>query len=300
MTILITGASGLIGSHLCAELAKTEQGIIALSRSTSPLLKETLECYPANITYASCDLSNKRATENIILEQKPETIFHIAACCQPYHIATNFIESNIIGTANLLDTLTRAKTVKNLIYASTMSIYTTPPRYLPVDESHPAEPSSIYGKTKLAGEYMCNCLPDTRVAILRFASVFGVGDTARVAGLFMTAALSGKPLIVQGDGSQSSDFIYVDDAIQGILKTWKKNASGVYNIGSGQEITIGNFALEVIRATCSASKVKMVGVAPKPFRFVSNISKARTELGYQPGLLSEGLKKYMEALRAQR
>ncbi len=298
MTILVTGASGLIGSHLCEELVKEQHDIVALARLVSPLLESILREHPERITFAVCDIRDIHEVERLIGILRPETVFHLAACCLPYHDDAAFINTNVRGTANLVLAL-RQNEASELMFASSLSVYSTPPEYLPVNEHHPTQSNRVYGKSKLAGEHMCDCLSNAmRVVSLRFAGTFGVGDMTRVAGLFAEAALSDKPLQVQGDGHQSSDFIYVDDAVQGILLAWEKEATGVYNIGSGRPTTIKELAQTIIRIAESKSKVELSGSTHMPFRFIADITKARASLGYQPMSLEKGLEKYVERLRA--
>jgi len=114
----------------------------------------------------------------------------------------------------------------------------------------------------------------------------------------MRSAIDGKAIQVDGDGSQSSDFIYVDDAVRGAMLAMEKGKSGeVYNIGSGQETSV----LELANLTAGLGEtkveVKLSGnPATRPFRFAADISKARKELGYNPSDLVDGLRKYREGM----
>ena len=185
------------------------------------------------------------------------------------------------------------------IYASSMSVYSTPPEYLPVAEKHPTRPDDVYGKTKLIGELLCGCYAKVmRTVAVRFSSVFGLGDNSRVAYYFMKSAVSGQAIQVDGDGSQSSDFIYVDDAVRGTVLALGKGKSGeVYNIGSGQETSVFELAYHINRLFSPAPGVVLSGrPATRPFRFVADIGKARRELGYKPSGLVEGLRRYREEI----
>jgi len=196
--ILITGASGLIGSHLCRQLAEEDRDVVGLVHKTkNPML--------SSITTEMCALQDYDNLSSIFSYYLPDTVFHFAAHL-PGTVNPDFIKVNVIGTSNLLDVCYH-KGVKNFIYASSMSVYPTPPGYLPVDEGHPARPDDVYGKTKLIGELLCECYSKVmRTVTVRFSSVFGLGDNSRVAYHFMQSALSGQPIQVDGDGSQSSDF----------------------------------------------------------------------------------------------
>jgi len=118
----------------------------------------------------------------------------------------------------------------------------------------------------------------------------------------MQSALSGQPIQVDGSGSQSSDFIYVDDAIRGAMLALEKGKSGeVYNIGSGQETSVLELANSIAGLANPPVKVALSSKsATRPFRFVADISKARTELGYNPSDLVNGLKKYREEINDKR
>ena len=290
MTVLVTGASGLIGSHLCKRLSDEGVTVIGLTHNReNPLLSA--------IHTISCDVQSHKVLDSIIGSYRPETVFHFASHL-PHTPNPDFIDVNVNGTVNLLDACYRNK-VKNFIYASSMSVYSTPPVHLPVDENHPTRPSDTYGRTKLIGELLCNCYCGVmRVISVRFSSVFGVGDESRVVSRFMQSALAGKPIEVDGDGSQSSDFIHVDDAVEGTLLALDKGVSGeVYNIGSGQETSILELATLISDMYDPSASINSTNKpATRPFRFVADINRARRELGYTPSLMIDGLKKYREEL----
>lgn len=291
MTILITGASGLIGSRLCQTLADSGERVVGLCCLHLISVRH-------NLDVDVCDISDYNDVSTRIAFWKPDTVFHFAAHL-PSTQNPDFIKVNVIGTSNLLDACYR-NGVKNFIYASSMSVYSAPPVRLPVDEEHPTRPDDVYGKTKLIGELLCECYSRVmRTVVVRFSSAFGPGDNARVAYYFMRSAVTGQPIQVDGNGSQSSDFIYVDDAVQGVMLALEKGRSGeVYNIGSGQETSV--LELANLIAGLGDEKGEKVDVklsgrpAPRSFRFAADIGKARRELGYIPGGLADGLRKYGE------
>jgi UDP-glucose 4-epimerase len=171
-----------------------------------------------------------------------------------------------------------------------------------VDEEHPTQPDDIYGKTKLIGELLCECYSRVmRTVVIRFSSVFGRGDNSRVAHHFMKSAVAGQTILVDGDGSQSSDFIYVDDAMRGAMLALERGDSGeIYNIGSGQETSVlelANLIAGLGNKRSEMVEVKLSGQpATRPFRIVADIEKARKELGYCPGDLVDGMGKYREEM----
>ena len=296
MAILITGASGLIGSHLCKKLVETGADVVALIHKTeNPILASTPQ---GNIEITACDIRDYDHLNFVFNYYQFDTVFHLAAHL-PSTANPDFIKVNVIGTSNLMDACYR-KGVKNFIYASSMSVYSTPPINLPVNEMYPTRPGDVYGKTKLVGELLCECYSQVmRIIIVRFSSVFGPGDNSRVAYRFMQSALSGQAIQVDGNGSQSSDFIYVDDAVKGAILALEKGKSGeVYNIGSGQETSVLKLANLIAGLGSPPVEVKSSGkLATRPFRFVADIEKARSELGYIPSDLADGLRKYREEMK---
>lgn len=285
LTCLVTGANGLIGSHLCERLLDDGHALVRTSRQ-------------------NCDIRDPEAVNRIFssVPAPVDVVFHLAACL-PHSAQQDYYESNVVGTKNLLATAREAG-VKTFIYASSMSVYHSPPMYLPVPETHPVvlnlgcKTDQVgYGLSKLRGELLCK-RPATsdgiRTVILRFASVYGVGDTARVTAKLMKAALENETLWVDGSGQQSSDFVYVDDAVRGILSAWELGVDkDVYNIGSGQETSIQRLAEEIVRVTRSGSKIRRSGHKPrKQYRFAADITRARKALGYDPLPLEAGLNLY--------
>ena len=214
----------------------------------------------------------------------------------PYTLDNDLVGVNIHGTLYLLNTACE-NDVEEFIYASSMGVYSAPPSYLPVDEVHPVKPSTEYGTTKLAGEMSCETYAELmRVTILRYAGVYGTSsEKSRAVNNFIRRALSNQPLVVNGDGSQSSDFVYVDDVVEGTLMAWKKQALGVYNIGSGQDVTLKELASLIIEITNSKSKIISNKVeVDRPFRFFLDIEKAKGDLGYSPHSLRDGISCYIK------
>jgi len=292
--ILITGASGLIGSHLCKKLAEEGRDIVGLvHKAKNPML--------SSIPVEVCDMQDYHKLSAIFSYYHPDTVLHFAAHL-PSTVNPDFIKVNAIGTSNLLDVCYR-KGVRNFIYASSMSVYSAPPEYLPVSEEHSTRPDDVYGKTKLIGELLCECYSKVmRTMVIRFSSVFGLGDNSRVAHYFMKSALAQQSIQADSDGSQSSDFIYVADAVQGAMLALENGKPGeIYNIGSGQETSVLELANLIAGLGSPPVEVNLSGKpATRPFHFAADISKAGKELGYSPSDLVEGLRKYREEINDKR
>ena len=138
-----------------------------------------------------------------------------------------------------------------------MSVYTSPPRYLPVNEDHPTSPSTIYGASKLGGELFCRAYSGAMdVTILRYGGAYGKKQNEHYASYrFIKQALDDKPITIYGNGAQTTDFTYIDDVVRGTILAMKKNKPGVYNIGNGEETSIKELAQKIIKLTGSKSKI---------------------------------------------
>ena len=242
-----------------------------------------------------------RCLKNLIKDNGIKAIFHLAAQIPDGNSPKNpsiYFETNVRGTLNLLDTAYQ-NGVEKFIYASSMSVYSEPPCYLPVDEEHPTKPVASYGASKMSGEFYCNLYAKVLdIAILRYSATYGPRD--RKSSLMLTfcrQALKNEPVTIYGDGTQSSDFVYIDDTVRGTLLVWDNNKSGIYNIGSGEETSVKRLAERIIYITGSDSEIVFVKKdTDRPFRFYLDISKSRKELSYSPLLLDQGLRIYAKAL----
>ncbi len=295
--ILVTGADGFIGSHLCEELVINGYTVFGLVRSKKIerlkylLSNKKFHLQRGNIT--SFNLINKTIKTN-----KINIIFHLAAVLpgaanldDPFPL----FNVNIGGTLNLLNAAYKNK-VDKFIYASTMSVYAIPPRYLPVDENHQTLPLTIYGASKLGGELFCNAYSkEMNIIILRYGGAYGKKQHEHYASYrFIKQALNNEPITIYGSGTQTTDFTYIDDIVRGTVLAMKKNRPGVYNIGSGKETSIKELAQKIVKLTGSKSKIILTKKGTdRPFRFFLDIKKAKRILNYSPASLNKGLSEYI-------
>ena len=295
MNILVTGASGLVGYHLCKRLVTEGYQVIGLVHNrVNPFTKTLLKS--SNFKTYTGDIRKASVPYVAISRNKIKTVFHTAAQL-PYTPDKDLVGVNIRGTLNLLNAA-YLNDVEEFIYTSSMSVYSSPPSYVPVDEMHYTQPLNIYGMTKLAGELTCSSYDSMKVIILRLAGVYGVSsEENRVINSFIHCALNNQPLIVDGDGMQSSDFVAVDDVVQGVLLAWQKGVVGTYNISSGQETSLMELAKCIVGLTSSKSEIIATDkVIDRPFRFFLDITKAKKEFGYNPISLVDGLRSYLGRL----
>jgi len=297
MNILVTGATGFIGSHLCKELVRREHQILALSCSgRTDNIKSLLPQKEFHLLIG--DIQDSDTIRDIVKKNHIKVIFHLAAQLPNGNNLDNpylCFDSNARGALNILNAAYQSG-VDKFIYASTMSVYAEPPEYLPVDESHRAQPTTIYGATKLAGELYCNIYSKAmNIIVLRYAGAFGRGERkSNAIPTFINQALNNKPITIHGDGTQTSDFVCIDDIVQGTLLAWESDKPGVYNIGSGQETSVRELAHRIIDITNSKSELVLTDrETERPFRFFLDIAKAQKALRYSPRSLNQGLHAYI-------
>ncbi|HJX13174.1 MAG TPA: NAD-dependent epimerase/dehydratase family protein [Dehalococcoidales bacterium] len=304
MSILVTGATGFIGSHLCRELVAGGHRVAALTRSgRTENIADLLD--HQDFSLHKGEIQDTAVLARIIKDMKITTVFHLAAQLPGEEEMANPLpgfDTNARGTLNLLHAASSGR-VESFIYASTMSVYAVPPGHLPVDEEQEVRPDSVYGVAKLAGELCCRIYGSRmKMIVLRYAGVYGKNcRRSDAVPTFVRQALANQPLTVHGDGGQSSDFVHVSDAVRGTVLAWEKGEPGVYNIGGGRETPIRELAERIIEITGAKSAVVTeAGRADRPFRFVLDITRARQALGYAPQPLAEGLRRYLADIKNKR
>ncbi len=297
MNLLVTGATGFIGSHLCRELLRQGHSVFGLTHSGNT--QNITSILPEkDFRLITGDIQDTASMQSIIRDNHIEVIFHLAAQLPEKNDgATPFFyyDVNARGTLNLL-AAAAPPTPPRCLEASTRSVDAEPPEYLPVDEAHPTQPHSLYGVTKFAGELLCNTYADRiKITILRYAGAYGPGQrTSDAVYRFIKQARGSQPITIYGDGNQTSDYVYIDDVIQGTASVLAKNLSGVYNIGSGEETSVKALAERILEITGSKSKITFSKTETvRPFRFYLDITRAQKDLGYRARPLAEGLRAYL-------
>jgi len=298
MKILITGGAGFIGSHLLERCIKEGHVVLCLDNLVNNNSINVRHLHD----YHNCKLIKGDIRDSALLEmimRDVNVVFHLAAYLPNDKSMYNpflCFDINERGTLNLLKTA-YLNGVNTFIYSSTMKVYSEPAAYLPVDEQHPVQPSTIYGVSKLASELYCGVYSKAmNIIMLRYSRVYGEGVTkCKPITTFISQALSNSPLTIYGDGTQSSDFVYVSDVVQANLQALEKNKPGIYNIGSGEEVSIRDLAERIISITGSKSDTVMLEKKiDEPLRFVLDITKSRKALGYSPLSLNEGLSRIIK------
>jgi UDP-glucose 4-epimerase len=300
MKIMVTGAAGFIGYNLTRELVKRGHEVIAVAY---PDITENLRLLSKKgLQVEQADIRDSNTIGGLLKRNGVGAVFHLAAQLH-YGESANHLtcfDANTVGTLNMLATA-QQNGVETFIYSSSMSVYSEPPVYLPVDESHPTVPHSLYGISKMCGEVYCNLYANRmNIIILRYGGAFGQGQMeSNAIPKFIKQALTGSPLTINNPAYQSSDFVPINDIVQGTILAWQKNETGPYNIGSGRETMLTYLASLIIDMTNSKSTIALVGKTNRPFRFYMDISRARKRLGYCPSLFEYALETYIKELTSE-
>ncbi len=208
-------------------------------------------------------------------------------------------EVNIIGSLNLLENA-RKNGVKHFIYISSGGAAYGEPKYLPCDEEHPVDPICQYGASKHTVEhylYLYRANYGLEYTVLRYPNVFGPRQDpkgeAGVVAIFTGKMLTGRPVIINGDGEQERDFVYVGDCAQAnLLAITHPHPSGVYNLGSASGTNV-NQIFRVLKEITGYTQEAIHGPAKlgETRKIYLDASKAQKQLGWQPRVhFMDGLK----------
>ena len=235
--ILITGASGFIGSALVRRLAKKETEIIAACRNTPCELNGESGVVPVRLDIA------RRSDFDALRWADISAVIHLAATLpSPEGVpAVRYLRDNIVGTENVVD-FCREKRIDTFVFASSVSVYG---RSGVLRESDTPAPSDDYASSKLVAERVCAKFGDagSRVVILRLSAVYGPGmREAYVLPVFVRQALQGENLVVYGEGASAMDYLHVDDAARAFETALEANASGLFNACSGEATSLWDLA----------------------------------------------------------
>ena len=295
--ILVTGGAGFIGSNVADRFIDDRHKVVIiddLSTGVEANLPQKAKFYKLDIRSAVID--------KIFEREKPDFLCHHAAQIDVRKSAHDPIfdaEVNIIGSLNLFNSCVKHK-VKKIIFASTGGAIYGEQSYFPADESHPAYPLSPYGVTKLTMEKYLHFYKETygiEFVSLRYANVYGprqnpLGEAGVVA-IFTERLLGNKKAVINGDGKQTRDFVFVEDAVESNVLALKYPKSDIFNIGTGIETDI-NCIFRILKEK-TASKQKEIHGATKSgeqARSVLECSKAKRLLKWKPKYdLEEGIAK---------
>ena len=294
--VLVTGGSGFIGSHLVRRLLAEKADVHTIDISDK--LRSRLSDVISGLHYYNVNLTNIPALQKLVKTVEPEIVYHLGAFAllhREMQYVGESLNSNVIGTVNLLDAL-QDTNFSCFVNTSTYDVYGHSPP--PFKEDMKLSPPSPYSASKLAAEIYCNFYHDTYnypITTLRPSNVYGpMQQTNRIIPEFIASCLRGKEFVMT-KGEQKREFNYVEDIVQAFIvaSSNKKAVGETFNVGAGQsyaikevvETILGMFDRKIeIRTTmpyrknepqdmwCDNTKIRALGWSPK-FSLVQGLKK---------------------------
>ena len=324
--IIVTGSAGFIGFSLCLKLLERGDIIIGIDNHNDyydPKIKEArikrLENY-LNYKHFRQDISDQKDLEETFANHKPQKVVNLAAQAGVRYSIQNplaYIKSNIVGFANILENCRNHK-IEHLVYASTSSVYGANTK-MPFSEHDSANhPLSVYAASKKSNELMAHTyshlyqLPTTG---LRFFTVYGPWGRPDMALFkFTKDILDEKPIDVFNHGNHTRDFTYVDDIVEGIIKTldnpanknedWNSNQPDpsssrapwkIYNIGNNKPVQLMDYIDALEKALGKKAKINFLPLQPGdvPDTY-ANVDNLKDKFNYKPSTtVVEGVSKFI-------
>jgi UDP-glucuronate decarboxylase len=302
LRILVTGGAGFIGSHLCRRLLGAGHNVICLDNFLTSQKDNVAEL----MSEPNFDLIRHDIIDPIRLEV--DRIFNLACPASPIHYQFNpirTVKTSVLGVINVLGMANRSGA--RVLQASTSEIYGDPVEH-PQTESYrgnvnPIGPRACYDEGKRCAETLFfdyHREHGTDIRVVRIFNTYGPRMhpyDGRVVSNFILQALAGEPLTIQGDGSQTRSFCYVDDLVEGLCRMMDcEDFTGPVNLGNPHEITILELAEAILELTRSKSTIEHTPLpTDDPTQRCPNIGLALERLGWEPKAgLAEGLAKTVE------
>jgi nucleoside-diphosphate-sugar epimerase len=303
--VLVTGADGFMGSHLTERLLDAGAKVSAYVRGNSTI--GTTQYNLKNVKHLE-DIFEEIITGDIgspdcrglVKKNNPEIIFHLAADAYVPNSFTHpleVMETNVLGTLNMLHAVMEAKSIKRIVCTSSSEIYGMTIGGA-IDEEHPLYPSSPYAASKVAADRYCYAYWNTYhvpVAIIRPFNTYGPRHTYDVIPKFIDLALKDETLTIHGDGKQTRDFTYVDDMIEAflVMGSHPKAVGKAVNFGTGSDISVNYIAKKIKELSGSSSEIVHTKDRVSQVRRLNcNYSLAKKLFGWKPKVdIDEGLRR---------
>jgi len=297
LKVLITGGAGFIGSHVADLLIENNFDISVVD----DLSTGKLENINPKVKFYKCDIRDREKLLRIIETEKPQTVIHNAAQLSVRNSVedpVNDAEINIIGGLNLLEACRKFK-VKKIIFASSGGVVYGEQQCFPADENHPTKPISPYGVAKLSFEkylYYYQYTFGIRYIALRYANIYGPRQDpfgeAGVVAIFSKKLLNNGQPVINGDGFQTRDYVFVKDVARANLSAIRSEVTGEINIGTSIETNV-NDIFNILKKASGRMDLKEVHGPAKDGeqkRSVLSYKKALEILGWKPEVkIKDGL-----------
>ena len=289
MKYLVTGGAGFIGSYITKELVKQGDSITVIDNLNTGKEKN-LESIRNKIEFLEASILDNQLLEKITRDV--DGVFHQAALTsvqESFSRPEEYYNVNVNGTENILKLA--LKNNFKIVYASSSSVYGNPEK-IPIKESDMKNPINPYAETKLKKEELAIKYSKMGVAVigLRYFNVFGKGQSKEYAGvlkLFLEKVQNELAPKINGDGSQSRDFVYVEDVVNANIMSMKSQIKHeFFNVGTNSSITILDLAKTIIKIS-GLNIEPIFGPALKGdvMRTVADISLIKEKIGWQPKVM---------------
>lgn len=297
MKVLVTGGAGFIGSHVVDRLVQEGHEAVVVDNLSTGKRRNLNRA----ARFYKLDIQSWRL-ERVFRNERPALVMHLAAQMDVRRSVEDPVfdaQVNILGTLNVLEQAVRHG-VRKVIFSSSGGAIYGEQQVFPATESHVTQPLSPYGISKLCGEQYLSYyqrVSGVQYVSLRYANVYGPRQDpegeAGVVAIFIRKLLSHERPIINGNGRQTRDFIFVDDVVEANLAAMGQEVQGIYNVGSGQETSINDLfrmLVDLTKATCK----EVHGPVKKgeQMRSVVDATKIRQEVGWESKVdLYEGLRR---------
>jgi len=298
MRIFITGGAGFIGIHLCKKLLELNHDVTVYDNFSNSIRENFDSKINQKANVISGDILD--ISKLVTSMQNHEIVIHLAAQISVPESVKNpklTFDVNVNGTHNVLESCKKNK-ISKIIAASTAAVYQNVSEKTILNESSVTEPSSPYGSSKLEMENMINDFTQTHnvnAIILRLFNVYGIGQSPEYAGVitkFLSDIKSNNSLTIFGDGSQTRDFVHVNDVVSAIILSIDSSNFGLYNVATGKSVTILDLAHLLIEQSKKKLDVVFEEQQKGDIKFShASISKINQNLAFFPEYaIADGLK----------
>lgn len=301
----MTGGAGFIGSHLADSLLREGHEVAVVDDLSSGRREQVSD----QARFYQLDVATEWV-ERVIARERPEVVFHLAAQIDVRHSVSDPLHDaqvNVLGTVQLLRAVVGAGGARFVFVSSGGAIYGDTEE-VPTPETHPLRPASPYGAAKVAGEAYLSAFAGSfglETAVLRPGNVYGPRQDphgeAGVVAIFTAALLAGSSPVINGDGLQTRDYVFVEDVVDAAMRLLR-GPLGEYNVGTGRATSVVDLTEELSRAVAETRPGKEGSPPPKPIhgpakegeqrRSCLDCSRAQSQLGWSARVtLPEGLRR---------